>query len=101
MPVESWTRPEDVPTLAAEAMVQIDAALARLDAAGRDAFWASIAKCYNTPYNDPKPRRLLRVDVTAAADRLTIAEDAAPVADLPALAAIPLPPGIASEQHAG
>ena len=101
MPVESWTLPEDVPTLAAEARAQIDAVLARLDAAGRDAFWASIAKCYNTPYNDPKPRRLLRVDVIAATDRLPMADDALPVPDLPSLAAIPLPAGIASEQHAG
>ncbi|WP_375409557.1 hypothetical protein [uncultured Methylobacterium sp.] len=100
MPVESWTRPEDVPTLAAEAIVQIDAVLTRLDAAARDAFWASIAKCYNTPYNDPVPRRLLRVDALAGTDGLP-AEDEPPVADFPSLAAIPHPPAFASEQHAG
>lgn len=100
MPVESWTRPEDIPTLAAEAMVQIDAVLTRLDAAGRDAFWASIAKCYNTPYNDPKPRRLARLDGLAAPDHGLVAGDERPVADLASLAAIPHPAAFGSEHHA-
>jgi hypothetical protein len=40
--------------LAAEAMAVIDARLARLTDAERGAFWASIRKAYNTPYNDPE-----------------------------------------------
>jgi len=58
MPVESWMMPDDVPGLAAQAMDRIDAVLARLGEAERVAFWASVRKCYNTPYNDPKPRAL-------------------------------------------
>lgn len=57
MPVESWINPEETHALAAEAMSQIDAALGRLTSQERDAFWASVRKCYNTPYNDPPSRR--------------------------------------------
>ena len=61
MPAESRIAPDDVPALAAEATALIDAALSRLPEADRAAFWASVRKCYNTPYNDPKPRALPRV----------------------------------------
>lgn len=53
MNVESWITVEETPALAAEAMAVIDARLARLTDAERGAFWASIRKAYNTPYNDP------------------------------------------------
>lgn len=100
MPVESWTRPEDVPTLAADAIAQIDAVLTRLDVAGREAFWASVAKCYNTPYNDPKPRQLVRVDGIAVTEHGTAADDEPPAADLASLAAFPQPAAYGSEHHA-
>lgn len=61
MPAESWIAPDDVPALAVEATALIDATLRRLPEADRVAFWASVRKCYNTPYNDPKPRALPRV----------------------------------------
>ncbi|ABY31677.1 hypothetical protein [Methylorubrum extorquens] len=54
MNVESWITVEETPALAAEAMAVIDARLARLTDAERGAFWASIRKAYNTPYNDPE-----------------------------------------------
>src|ERR1700712_885237 len=57
MPVESWITPEEAPALAAAAITEIDAALSGLSEAQRDAFWNSVRKCYNTPYNDPPPRK--------------------------------------------
>ena len=63
MPAESWIAPDDVPALAVEATALIDATLRRLPEADRVAFWASVRKCYNTPYNDPKPRALPRVQM--------------------------------------
>ncbi|MDB5647966.1 hypothetical protein [Methylobacterium sp.] len=63
MPADSWIVPDDVPALAAEAEARIDGTLSRLTASERDAFWASVRKCYNTPYNDPKPRALPQVTV--------------------------------------
>ena len=57
MPVESWITPEEAPALAAAAIAEIDAALSGLSEAQRDAFWNSVRKCYNTPYNDPPPRK--------------------------------------------
>ena len=56
MIVESWITPEETPALAAAATTMIDARLARFGDAERAAFWASIRKAYNTPYNDPNPR---------------------------------------------
>ncbi len=58
MPVESCLPPEETDALAAQATALIDAALGRLPPEARAAFWASVRKCYNTPYNDPKPRPL-------------------------------------------
>lgn len=55
MPVDSWTRPEETPALAASATAMIDAALVGSGLA-RDAYWAAVRKGYNTPYNDP-PRK--------------------------------------------
>jgi hypothetical protein len=57
MPVESWITPEEAPALAAAAITKIEAALSGLSEAQRDAFWNSVRKCYNTPYNDPPPRK--------------------------------------------
>lgn len=51
MPLESWITPEETPTLAAAATAMIDAALSTRTQAVRDAFWSSVRKCYNTPYN--------------------------------------------------
>ena len=56
MIVESWITPEETPALAEAATTMIDARLARFGDAERVAFWASIRKAYNTPYNDPNPR---------------------------------------------
>lgn len=76
MPVESCLTPEETPALAAQATALIDATLSRLAPEDRAAFWASVRKCYNTPYNDPKPRAL---PGRATADR-----EAAPAAALTA-----------------
>lgn len=80
MPVESWMKPEDAPAFAAEATALIDAVLARLLEADRAAFWASIRKCYNTPYNAPSPRMLPVRDVMEAA--ATAPHTAASITDL-------------------
>lgn len=87
MPVESWMNPEDTAALAAEATTLIDTVLARLPEADRAAFWASIRKCYNTPYNDPKPRALPVRDVMEA--NATAPHMAASIADLSAIAEPP------------
>ena len=58
MPVESWITPDDTAVLAAQAMDRINVTLTRLGEAEQAAFWASVRKCYNTPYNDPTPRLL-------------------------------------------
>ena len=70
MPADSWIVPDDVPALAAEAEARIDGTLSRLTASERDAFWASVRKCYNTPYNDPKPRALPQVTVPAFSEAM-------------------------------
>lgn len=51
MVLDSWITPEETPDLAAEATAVIDGRLARLTEGQRLAFWASITKAYNTPYN--------------------------------------------------
>ncbi|GJE19137.1 hypothetical protein AIGOOFII_3877 [Methylobacterium marchantiae] len=81
MPVESWMKPEDTAAFAAQAMTQIDSVLSRLPETDRMAFWASIRKCYNTPYNDPKPRVLSVPDVMEAS--ATTAHSATSITDLP------------------
>ncbi|WP_232631926.1 hypothetical protein [Methylobacterium sp. Leaf118] len=53
MNVESWITVEETPALAQAAREAIDGRLARFTDAERAAFWASIRKAYNTPYNDP------------------------------------------------
>lgn len=88
MPVETWTDPEEVAALAAEAMSQIDAVLSRLTALERDAFWSSVRKCYNTPYNDPAPRQQAPTLV------------APPPEVEVAMAAIPVPASFALDAHA-
>ncbi|MCJ2130202.1 hypothetical protein [Methylobacterium sp. E-045] len=80
MPVESWMNPEETAALAADATTLIDSVLARLPEADRAAFWSSIRKCYNTPYNDPKPRALPVRDVMEAT--ATAPHVAASIADL-------------------
>lgn len=88
MPVESWIDPEETAAFAAAAMTQIDAVLERLTALERDAFWSSVRKCYNTPYNDPQPRRLEPAVVVPP-----------PEVDVP-MAAIPLATAFAPDAHA-
>jgi hypothetical protein len=100
MPVESWIAPDDVPALAAEAKARIDAALCRLDEAERASFWASIRKCYNTPYNDPKPRKLVRSEVVAA--RPAGVATVPPLdSDIAALVAMAPHAGFSPEHHVG
>ncbi|POR44506.1 hypothetical protein [Methylobacterium sp. V23] len=74
MPAESWIAPDDVPALAVEATALIDATLRRLPEADRVAFWASVRKCYNTPYNDPKPRALPRVRMPESSEASKFSE---------------------------
>ncbi|MEH3119751.1 MAG: hypothetical protein PGN25_19765 [Methylorubrum populi] len=83
MNVESWITVEETPGLAVEAMAVIDARLARLTDAERAAFWASVRKAYNTPYNDPvKPARPKPVEPAPA----PAVEIRLPAIDLPAAA---------------
>ena len=108
MPVESWITPDDTPALAAQAAAHIDATLARLTPAERTAFWASVRKCYNTPYNDPKPRALpttrVVAQVLAQQSPLSPLPDLErPRLDLPSVAmpvAAMRGPGFGTETHA-
>jgi len=111
MPVESWITPDDTEVFAAQATDRIDATLSRLDEAERAAFWASVRKCYNTPYNDPKPRKLPTTQAAAQIQAQSLIpargaaqvpavgpERAMPGLDVP-MAAMPVP-GLAVEIHA-
>ncbi len=86
MNVESWITVEETPALAAQAMAVIDTRLARLTEGERDAFWASIRKAYNTPYNDPaKPAQPKPADPVSAPAAVEIRLPAIdPSIDLPA-----------------
>ncbi len=88
MNVESWITVEETPAMAAEAAALIDARLARLTDAERDAFWASIRKAYNTPYNDPaKPAQPTPVEPVSPPTAVEIRLPAIdPSIDLPAAA---------------
>lgn len=57
MHVESWITPEETPSLAEAAAAVIEARMSRFEASDRAAFWASVRKAYNTPYNAPPPRK--------------------------------------------
>lgn len=86
MNVESWITVEETPALAAEAAAAIDARLARLTPAQRDAFWSSIRKAYNTPYNDPvKPAKPQPVEPALGTAPAAV-EIHIPTLDLPAAA---------------
>lgn len=90
MPIESWTKPEDAPALAAHATAMIDAALVGTPLA-REAYWAAVRKGYNTPYNDP-PRdhaahRLNAVATPAGMAEATPEAPPLPVAAMAAMAA--------------
>lgn len=80
MPVESWMKPEDTEALAADAAALIEAALGRLAPCERAAFWSSVRKCYNTPYNDPAPRTLVAAPVALALPEVDVAMAAIPIA---------------------
>lgn len=108
MPVESWLAPEETAACAAEATALIDATLSRLPAQERDAFWASVRKCYNTPYNDPKPRALPRLrsvqppeaePAPVQAAQMQMAPVEAARITMP-MAAIPVPAGYGIEPRA-
>ena len=116
MPVESCLSPDDTPVFAAHATAHIDATLDRLGETERAAFWASVRKCYNTPYNDPKPRPLPATALIAKAltdqaltdQALAEAPERAmpdlPIPDL-AIPDLPMPvaamrgPGLGTEAH--
>ncbi|WP_132255882.1 hypothetical protein [Methylobacterium segetis] len=83
MPLESWITPDETDALAAAARAQIDAALTGHPSTDREAYWASVRKAYNTPYNDPAPRKRPAVEIPA------------PPADLPRPADLPSPAVIA------
>ena len=90
MNVESWITVEETPALAAEATALIDTRLARLTDAERDAFWASIRKAYNTPYNEPaKPAQPKPVEPAPGAAPTAVEihlPEIDPAIDLPAAA---------------
>lgn len=86
MNVESWISVEETPALAEAAMALIDARLARLSEAERVAFWASIRKAYNTPYNDPaKPAQPKPIEPAPTAVEIRLPE-IDPALGLPAAA---------------
>ena len=94
MPVESWTKPEETPALAATATAMIDAALVG-SGLSRDAYWAAVRKGYNTPYNDPQPKPLPAP--TAPQPPVRIDLDEVPALPVAAMAA----QNAATEIHAG
>ena len=106
MPVESCLSPDDTPVFAAHATAHIDATLDRLGETERAAFWASVRKCYNTPYNDPKPRALPRAQVPLAEPAAREAPCApppvepAPLSALAAAVLATLPGAFTTEPHA-
>lgn len=55
MKCESRITPEETPAFAAAAAALIDDRLSRLGESARTAYWDSVRKAYNTPYNDPAP----------------------------------------------
>lgn len=96
MPIESWTKPEETPDLAARATAMIDAALVGTGLAP-DCYWAAVRKGYNTPYNDPPRQRAERPAASAAADSAgdLAADPAVPPLPVSAMAA-----AIAAEMRA-
>ena len=99
MPADTWIAPDDVAALAADAMARIDETLSRLAETDRDAFWASVRKCYNTPYNDPKPRALPRAQVPVSEAAAPVVEPA-PVSALAAVVLSVLPGAFPAEPQA-
>jgi hypothetical protein len=101
MPADSWIAPDHVPALAALATARIDEALSRLTETDRTAFWASVRKCYNTPYNDPKPRALPRVAMSLPhAPEMGAPEATALSAPALVAALATLPGAFSAEPHA-
>lgn len=106
MPVESWIAPEDAPALAAEASALIDAVLAARGDIAHDVYWATIRKAYNTPYNDPKPRKLVGLGLKSPAAPAPVAEPVSltveiPVPPLPVAAMALAQQAVPLEIHAG
>ena len=103
MPVESWTKPEETPALAATATAMIDAALVG-SGLSRDAYWAAVCKGYNTPYNDPQSKTELQPktearSTAASAQQPPVRIDLAETASLPVAAMAAH--NAAAEVHAG
>jgi hypothetical protein len=48
--------PTDLRHLEAAGEAALNAALSRLSPSEREAYWASVRRCYNTPYNDAVPK---------------------------------------------
>jgi hypothetical protein len=84
MAVESWITPEETPALAEAATAMIEDRLSRFSKPERDAYWASIRKCYNTPYNPPASKRSAKP--VALVDEIPVIE--IPVSDLPDVALV-------------
>lgn len=74
--VESWITPEETPALAEAATDFIEERLSRFSPTERAAYWHSVRKCYNTPYNDPAPRSVK----LPVANRAPVADSAAALA---------------------
>ncbi|GJD47317.1 hypothetical protein OPKNFCMD_0023 [Methylobacterium crusticola] len=48
--------PDPLRGLAAAGEAALNAALSRLPATEREAYWASVRRCYNAPYNEAAPK---------------------------------------------
>lgn len=48
--------PANLQGLEAAGEAALNAALSRLSPTERDAYWASVRRCYNAPYNDAAPK---------------------------------------------
>lgn len=55
MKCESRITLDETPVFAAAAAALIDDRMARFGETARTAYWESVRKAYNTPYNDPAP----------------------------------------------
>jgi len=97
MTLDLWITPEETPALAAQATALIDARLSRFAEAERAAFWSSIRKAYNTPYNDPSPREVETPRKPQPPVQIEVPDLSLPVA---ALAAIALPTAGLGDIHA-
>ncbi|GEP09545.1 hypothetical protein [Methylobacterium gnaphalii] len=94
MAIESWITPEETPALAEAAMAVIEGRLSRFSALEREAYWASIRKAYNTPYNPPVSKRTAKA---AQVPVIAISTHALPAIELQAAALVS--GALAAEMH--